>query len=172
MQQYFEIGEIVNTHGVRGELKVIPLTDDINRYDKLDWVYIRINGEQKKYDIEGIRYHKNNVLLRLKGVNDMNSAELLKGCFVEIPRELAIKLPKGSYFIADLVGCRVLDEREKDLGRVEDVIETGSNDVYVVRTARNKQILIPAIKEVVLEVDVENKRIRIKQKEGLIDDED
>lgn len=172
MQQYFEIGEIVNTHGVRGELKVIPLTDDINRYDKLDWVYIRINGEQKKYDIEGIRYHKNNVLLRLKGVNDMNSAELLKGCFVEIPRELAIKLPKGSYFIADLVGCRVLDEREKDLGRVEDVIETGSNDVYVVRTASNKQILIPAIKEVVLEVDVENKRIRIKQKEGLIDDED
>ncbi len=172
MQQYFEIGEIVNTHGVRGELKVIPLTDDINRYDKLDWVYIRINGKQKKYDIEGIRYHKNNVLLSLKGVNDMNSAELLKGCFVEIPRELAIKLPEGSYFIADLVGCSVLDDRGKDLGKVEDVIETGSNDVYVVRTANNKQILIPAIKEVVLEVDVENKIIKIKQKEGLIDYED
>lgn len=172
MQQYFEIGEIVNTHGVKGELKVIPLTDDINRYDELEWVYVRVKGEQRRYDVESVRYHKNNVLLKLKNIDDMTCAEGVKGCFIEIPRELAIKLPKNSYFISDLIGCGVVDDNEGKIGRVVDVMETGSNDVYVVKDANNKELLFPAIKEVILDVDIENRIIRVKLMEGLINYED
>lgn len=173
MQEYFEIGKIVNTHGVKGELKVVPLTDDIYRYDELEWVYVRVGGKQKKYDIESVRYHKNNVLLKLKGVDDMSSAELIKGCFVEIPREFAIELPCDSYFISDLIGCNVIvDDSEKNLGSVVDVIETGSNDVYVVRDTNGKQVLLPAIKEVVLDVDIKKGIIRVKLMDGLVDYED
>lgn len=169
MQQYFEIGRIVNTHGIRGELKVVPLTDNINRYDELEWVYIRINGVQKKYDIESVRYHKNNVLLKLKDIDNMTDAQKIKECFVEIPRELGIKLTKGSYFISDLIGCDVVADDDKNLGKVVDVLKTGSNDVYVVKDTNDRQVLLPAIKEVVLDVDIENKIIKVRLMDGLID---
>lgn len=172
MQQYFEIGKIVNTHGIRGELKVIPLTDDMYRYDDLLWVYVRINNKQTKYNIDSVRYHKNNVLLKLSDVDDIGVAEKLKGCFVEIPRELAIMLPEGSYFVSDLLGCRVVDDSDKDLGKIVDIIKTGSNDVYVVRDEESREVLLPAIKEVVLDVDINNGIIKVKLMKGLINYED
>ena len=172
MQQYFEIGKIVNTHGIKGDLKVIPLTDDIKRYDELEWVYIDIKGDLKKYIIEAVKYHKQNILLKLKGVDNMNEALLLKNSFIKIPRELAIKLPPNSYFICDLIGCKVIDENQKVLGRVTDVIETGSNDVYIVKSETNKEVLIPAIKDVIMNVDIQQKIISVKLLEGLVSDED
>ena len=171
-QQYFEIGKIVNTHGIKGDLKVIPLTDDIKRYDKLEWVYIDANGELEKYTIETVKYHKQNVLLKLKGVDNMNEALPLKNSFIKIPRELAIKLPDNTYFICDLIDCEVIDENGKVLGKVTDIIETGSNDVYVVKDGTNKEVLIPAIKDVVRNVDIQQKIISVNLLEGLVDDED
>lgn len=170
-QQYFEIGKIVNTHGIKGELKVVPLTDDIKRYDDLEWVYIDINGKLEKYTIESVRYHKQNVVLKLNSVNDMNKAEVLKNSFIKIPRELAIRLPENAYFICDIIGCIVVDEANNVLGKVYDVIETGSNDVYVLKAENKKDILIPAIKDVVMNVDIANKTISVKLLEGLVDDE-
>lgn len=172
MQQYFEIGKIVNTHGIRGELKIIPLTDDITRYKKLEWIYIDVNNKLQKYIVEGVKFHKQNVLLKLKDVDDMNTAESLKNSFIKIPRELAIKLPKDSYFICDIIGCEVFEENDNFLGKVVDVIETGSNDVYVVKNDKKKEILIPAIKDVVLNVNIEDGKIVVRLLEGLIDDED
>ena len=172
LQQYFEIGKIVNTHGIKGDLKVIPLTDDIKRYDKLEWVYVDINGELKKYIIESVKYHKQNVLLKFKGLDNINDALLLKNSFVKIPRELAIELPSNSYFICDIIGCVVLDENKKILGKVTDVIKTGSNDVYVIKSESNKEVLIPAIKDVIMNVDIQQKIILVKLMEGLMDNED
>ena len=170
--QYFEIGKIVNTHGIKGDLKVIPLTDNIRRYDELDWVYIDINGKLEKYTIEGVKYHKQNVLLKLKGIDNINEALEFRNSFVKIPRELAIKLPQNSYFICEIIGCVVVDENEKILGKVSDVIETGSNDVYVVKNESNKEVLIPAIKDVIRNVDIQQKIISVKLLEGLVDYED
>ena len=162
----------MNTHGIKGDLKIIPLTDDIKRYDELDWVYIDVNSNLKKYTSESVKYHKQNVLLKLKDIDNMNEALLLKNSFVKIPRELAIKLPSNSYFICDLIGCEVVDENGKVLGKVTDIIETGSNDVYVVKSATNKEVLIPAIKDVIMNVDIQQKIILVKLLEGLVDYED
>ena len=168
MEQYFEIGEIVNTHGVKGELKVMPLTDQVKRYDDLEWVYVDVNGNMKKYFIEGVRYHKQFVLLKLENVDDMDNASLLKSSFIKIPKEFAIKLPEGSYFISDLIGCSICDKDRGVLGDIVDVIQTGSNDVYLVRMANKKDVLIPAIKDVVKEIDINNKAVKIELLEGLI----
>ncbi|MBP5426934.1 MAG: ribosome maturation factor RimM [Clostridiales bacterium] len=172
MQQYFEIGKIVNTHGIRGELKVIPLTDNISRYNDLEWVYVNKKGKRDKYIIDGVRYHKQNVLLKLQNVDNMSVAEEFKGLFIEVPRELAITLPENSYFISDLIGCVIVDENNKNLGILVEVLKTGSNDVYLIKNDLGKEILLPAIKDVVLNVDVDGKRIDVKLMEGLIDDED
>ena len=168
MEKYLEIGEIVNTHGIKGELKVVPLTDDVRRYDKLEWVYI----DMKKYFIESVRYHKQFVLLKLKGIDNMNEAILLKNNFIKIPRELAIKLPEGAHFICDIIGCMAKEQDGKVLGKIVDVLKTGSNDVYVVKRDNKKDVLIPVIKDVVKDIDVDNKIIIVKLLEGLVDDED
>ena len=168
MEQYFEIGEIINTHGIRGELKVMPLTDNVRRYDDLEWVYIDI----KKYFIESVRYHKQFVLLKLQGVDTMDQALLLKNYFIKIPREFAIKLPEGAYFICDLIGCSVYDKKRGLIGKVADVIQTGSNDVYVIKRDGEKDVLVPVIKDVVKEVDIDNRVIKVELLKGLIEDED
>lgn len=173
MLQYFEIGKIVNTHGVRGEVKIIPLTDDPKRYNKLKSAYIssEISENMQKYTFEGVKYHKKFVILKIKDINDANEAEKLKGKFIIIDRKDAVKLPKDSFFICDLINCEVYDENDNKLGKLIDVIKTGSNDVYVVRDENKKEILIPALKSVVKEVSVEDKKIIVMLPQGLIDDE-
>jgi len=173
MLQYFEIGKIVNTHGVRGEVKVIPLTDDPKRYNKLKSAYIssEISDNMPKYNFEGVKYQKNFVILKIKEINDANEAEKLKGKFVIINREDAVKLPKDSFFICDLIDCEVYDENDNRLGVLTNVLQTGSNDVFVVRDENRKEILIPALKSVVKDVSIENKKITVELPQGLIDDE-
>lgn len=173
MIQFFEIGKIVNTHGVKGELKIVPLTDDARRFDKLKCAYVssEITENMQKYEFENIKYHKNFVILKFKGVDDANEAEKFKDKFVIINREDAVKLPEGAFFICDLIDSEVYDENANKLGVLVDVLQTGSNDVYVVRDENKNELLIPALKSVVKEVSIEDKKITVQLPQGLIDDE-
>ena len=168
MQKRLEIGQIVNTFGIKGEVKVIPFTNDINRFDDLKKVYVKSSKESKQYKVENVRYHKNMVLLKLEGINNPEVAEMLKNCYLEIDREDAIPLEEGTYFIADLIGLQVYTDEGKLLGKVDDIYNTGSNDIYVVKDELGKQILLPGIKEVIKDVQIENSKIIVHLIPGLI----
>ena len=167
MQKRLEIGQIVNTFGIKGEVKVVPFTDDIKRFDYLEKVYVKIRKESKLYKVENARYHKNMVLLKLEGIQNPEDAEMLKNAFLEIDREDAIPLEEGTYFIADLLGLEVYTDEGKLLGKVEDIYNTGANDIYVVKDELGKQILLPGIEEVIKEVKLED-RIIVHLIPGLI----
>ncbi len=157
MQERLEIGQIVNTFGIKGELKVVPFTDDIKRFDNLKTIYVRTKKETKQYQVENVKYHKNMVLIKLEGIDQIEDAEMLRNAFLEVDRENAIPLKEGTYFIADLIGLEVYTESGDLLGKVEDIYNTGSNDVYVVKDELGKQILLPGIKEVIKEVKLDDK---------------
>ena len=167
MQEYFEVGQIVNTFGVKGLLKVKPFTDEIERFEELKKVYICKKNEMKEVEIEEVKYHKQMVLLKIKGIDDMTEAEKYKGLFLKIHRKDAKKLPKDTYFIADILGLPVYTEEGELLGKVDDIFPTGSNDVYVVKDEMGKQILLPSIPEVLKEIDLENEKIIVHLIEGL-----
>ncbi len=168
MHEYLQVGKICNTHGIKGEVKVIPLTDNPERFKSLKSVLIETEGTNKQYDIESVRYSKNLVLLKLKNIDSMDDAQRLKDMYIVINRENALRLPPQSYYICDLVGCSVYDAANgKKLGILSDVLKTGSNDVYVVRDENNKELLIPALKSVVKRVSIEDKAIDVELPEGL-----
>lgn len=171
MEDFLEIGKIANSHGVKGEVKIIPLTDNPERYNDLEWVYIDKEPGLQKYDIEGVKYFKGFVILKLKGINSIDDAEKLKGLFLKINRENAVRLPEHCYFICDLIGCEVFEENGSRLGELKNVIGTGSNDVYIVKDEKGKEILIPALKSVVELICIEDKKIVVSLPKGLIDDE-
>lgn len=168
MQEYLEIGQIVNTFGVKGMVKVNPFTDDITRFDKLKKVYICKKASMEEVEIEEVKYHKNMVLLKIKGINDMNQAEKCKGLYLKIHRKDAIKLPKDTYFIADLLGLEVYTDEGVLLGKVDDIYNTGSNDIYVVKDDLGKQILLPGTKKVLKEISLEKEKIVVHLIKGLI----
>lgn len=168
MQKRLEIGQIVNTFGIKGEVKVNPFTDDINRFDDLKKVYVKSRKEERLYKVENARYHKNMVLLKLEGIENPEQAEMLRNAFLEIDREDAIPLEEGTYFIVDLIGLDVYTDENKLLGKVEDIYNTGANDIYVVKDELGKQILLPGIDEVIKEVDLDNGMIIVHLIPGLI----
>ena len=168
MQENLEIGQIVNIFGIKGFVKVNPFVDDISRYDDLEKVYVRRNKELKEMTVEEVKYHKNMVLIKFKGIDRVEEAELLRNSYLEVDRENAIELEDGEYFIADLLGLNVYTEEGKVLGKLEDIFNTGSNDIYVVRTEDGKQLLLPAISEVVKEINIEESKIVVHLLEGLI----
>ena len=168
MQKRLEIGQIINTFGIKGEVKVFPLTDNINRFDDLEKVYIKAKKDSKLYYIESIKYHKNMVLIKLKSINTPEQAELLKNAYIEIDRNQAIPLEEGEYFIADLIGLEVYTDEGKLLGKVDDIYNTGANDIYVVKDELGKQILLPGIKEVIKNVDLDGEKITVHLIPGLI----
>ena len=135
MQQKLEIGQIVNTFGIKGEVKVTPFTNDVSRFDDLEKVYVKTRKEDKLYKVENVRYHKNMVLLKLEGINNPEDAELLKNSFLEIDREDAIPLKEGQYFIIDLIGLEVYTDDGNLLGKVDDIYNTGANDIYVIKSS-------------------------------------
>ena len=163
-----EIGQIVNTFGIKGFVKIYPYVDDIKRFDNLKTVYVSIRKELKKLEIEEVKYHKNQVLLKFKGVETVEQAEMLRNAILEIDRKDAIPLEEGEYFIADLLESEVYTDEGEKLGILEDIFNTGSNDIYVVKNELGKSILLPRIKEVFKEIDVENKKIIVHLIEGLI----
>lgn len=168
MNDFLEIGQIVNSYGIKGFFKVVPFTDDITRFDDLETIYIEKNKKLKKKTIEEVKYHKNLVLLKIKGIDDINDTEQYKNCILKIERKDAVELPEDTYFITDLIGIEVYDEDEKLLGNLVDIFPTGSNDVYVVKDELGKQILLPAIGEVIKKVDVANKKMIVKLIPGLV----
>ena len=139
-QEYFEVGQIVNTFGIKGFVKVNPLTDDVKRFEELESVFVVKNKELIEMKIEEIKYHKNMVLIKFKGIEDINMAEKYKGCYIKIKRENAKKLPEDTYFIADLIGLPVYDESGNLLGKVDDIYNNKSHDIYVVKDELGKQI--------------------------------
>lgn len=172
MQEYLSVGIVLKPHGLRGEVKVKPLTDDERRYDCLNCVYVK-NDEFKELSIISRRYNKGFVYLRFKGLETIDSVTNLRNKYLWIPRHMTRKLPADTYFIADLLGCRVETLSGEYLGEIADVQETGSNDVYIVHGGPKGEILIPALKKVVVEVDIKNKLVRVDltDMEGLLPDE-
>lgn len=167
-QEYFEVGKIVNTFGIKGFVKVMLFTDDIKRFDNLKKVYVLKKNTKKEMIIEEVKYHKNMVLVKFKGIEDINQAELYKGCFIQIHRKDAISLPQDTYFIADLIGLEVYTEEGVLLGKVEDIYSTKSNDIYVIKDHLGKQILLPGIREVIKDIDIEKEKIIVHLLKGLI----
>ena len=165
MKKDLEIGQIVNTHGLRGDVKVMPWCDDPEIFDEL--AYVIIDGVE--FDIEKSRMQKNMVLLKLAGIDDINEAEKYRNKVLMVPREELGDLPEGTYYICDLLGCMVETIDGRNLGKITDVIKTGSNDVYVVEEPGKKQVLIPVIDDVVKSVDIDGKHIVIEPLKGLID---
>ena len=168
MDNYLEIGKIVNSYGLKGFIKVLPLTDNIKRYELLKTIFIDYRKNLETFDIEEVKYHKNFVLLKLKGLDDINQVEKYKESYIKIDRKDGVKLPKDSYYIVDLIGLNVETIEGEPLGKIDDIFPTGSNDVYVVKNELGKQILIPAIKSVVKEIDIENKKVKVQLIEGLV----
>ena len=167
-QEYFEVGQIVNTFGINGQVKVKPFTDDLERFEELKSVLVEKGKELIEMQIEEVKYQQTVVLLKLKGIEDMNMAEKLKGCYLKIKREDARKLPNDTYFIADLIGLNVYTEDGILLGKVDDIYNNKSNDIYVIKDELGKQILLPAIKDVIKHIDIENEKITVHLLNGLI----
>lgn len=158
MTEFFNVGQIINTHGVKGEVKVYPLTDDAKRFRKLKEVYI--DDEVKK--IKWCKIQPDKVILKLEGIESIEEAFKLKNKYITIPREEAADLKEGQYFIADIKGCSVFDENESYLGKVYDVISTKNNDVYWVKRPDEEDLLIPALKDIIISVSINDSKIIIR----------
>ena len=168
MEELLQVGVITTTHGVRGEVKVFPTTDDPARFKKLKDVILDNGKAKKDLEIENVKFFKNMVILKLKGVDSMNDAELLRNVPLLVSRENAVKLKPGEYFICDLIGLQVSDEEGKFLGTLTEVIQTGANDVYVVKMENEKEVLIPNIKECIIKVSLEENSMTVHLLEGLL----
>ena len=167
-QSFFEIGQIVNTFGIKGFVKRTPLTDDLERFEELKSVFVVKNKELIEMQIEEVKYHKHLVLVKFKGIEDINMAEKYKGCYIKIKRENARKLPEDTYFIADLIGIKVYDEDGNLLGKVDDIYNNKSTDIYVIKDDLGKQILLPSTKEVIKQIDVDEEKMVVHLIDGLI----
>lgn len=168
MEQFLQVGVISSTHGVRGEVKVFPTTDDMARFKKLKQVILDTGREHKLLEIESVKFFKQFAILKFKGIDNINDIEKYKGKSLLVDRKNAVKLQKDEYFIADMVGLEVFTEDGVAFGTMKDVLETGANDVYIIDSPQHGEVLIPAIKQCILDVDIENNKMTIHLMEGLV----
>ncbi|WP_026487887.1 ribosome maturation factor RimM [Butyrivibrio sp. XBB1001] len=170
MTDRFQVGVIASTHGLQGEVNVFPTTEDPNRFKKLKKVTLHTQrGEEIELDVQSARFFKKFVIVKFKQYNNINDVEKFRGCELTIDRKDAIKLEPGEYYCADLMGLSIVDEEDKLLGTVTDIIQTGANDVYEMTKENSEdKIYIPAIKDCVKNIDLENKKITIHVIEGLL----
>lgn len=168
MENYTIVGMITNTHGIKGELKVFPLTDDMERFNYLKQAYI---GEDKtKVNLEKVRYHKNLAIIKFKEYNDINEVQKFKDNYIYVDDEEKVILPKDHFFIYDLIDSQVFDMESNLIGTLADVLKGSSNDVYVVKNSeKNKEYLIPAVKQFIIKVDILEKKIIINPIEGMVE---
>ena len=169
MEDLYQVGALTQTHGIRGEVKVFPMTDDISRFKNMKDLILDTGKEQIKLEVTSARAQKNLVILKFKGYDDINQVEKYKGCGLYVTRENRVKCEKDEYFIADLMDVKVVDEADRILGTIADVLTTGANDVYVVKDETGKEILLPAIKECILNVDLKNNIMKVHIMDGLLD---
>lgn len=162
-----EVGKIVNTHGLRGEVKVTPWTDVPEVFEQLEFVYVCRKGGQEKLTVQNVKYQKQNLIVKFREIGDIDQAQLYKNMVLSAPREVLGELPEGVYYIADLIGLSVVDESGNKIGILSDVFQTGSNDVYTVKREGKKELLLPVIEDVVLKVDLPNKTVTVRIMEGL-----
>ena len=168
MEDLLKVGVITTTHGVRGEVKVYPTTDEPERFLELDYVLLDTGRELRKLEIKNVKFFKNLVILKFKGVDNINDIEKYKGRDLWIPRKEGQELEEDEYYIADLLGMSVVLEDGQELGTLKDVMETGANDVYIIDSAEHGEVLLPAIKECILDVDLEKNVMTIHLMKGLI----
>ena len=168
MEDFLRVGVISSTHGVRGEVKVFPTTDDPTRFKKLKEVILDTGREKKTLEIEQVKFFKNQVILKFKGFNNIDEILPYKGKDLLIPREEAVPLGENENFIADLIDMEVVTDEGKALGTLIDVMETGANDVYIIDSLEHGEVLIPAIRECILDVDMDEERMTIHLMEGLV----
>ena len=168
MEDFFRVGVIANTHGIRGEVKIFPTTDDVKRFDYLKEAYIDAGKEKIKVEVSDVRYFKNLVIVKFKGIDNINDIERYKGKDLLVTRENALPLEEGEYYLADIIGANVYTEDGILFGSLEDVIETGANLVYSVQH-EGKEVLLPVIDDCVKEVNVEEKKVIVHIMKGLLD---
>ena len=169
MEELFRVGVISNTHGIRGEVKVYPTTDNVRRFDDLKEVILDTGKEQLILHVTSVKYFKNMVILKFKEFDNINDIIPYKGMDLLVTRENAIPLEEGEYYIADIIGSKVITDEDKILGTLTDVLQTGANDVYVVKTKDGKEVLLPSIEECILDRDIENKIVKVQIMKGLLD---
>lgn len=167
MEDLLQVGVITTTHGVRGEVKVFPTTDDPARFKKLKQVILDTGKEKIDLEIAGVKFFKNMVILKFKGIDDINDVEKYRKKSLYVTRENAVALKENEYFIADLIGLSVTSDEGEDLGKLTDVLQTGANDVYVISKMGCGDILLPAIKDCVKDVDIEGGRMVVHLLPGL-----
>ena len=168
MEDLLKVGVITTTHGVRGEVKVFPTTDDAERFLELEYVLLDTGRELRRLDIKNVRFFKNLVILKFDGIDNINDIEKYKGKDLWIPREEAQELGEDEYYIADLQGLNVVLEDGSEFGTLRDVMETGANDVYIIDSNEHGEVLLPAIKECILDVDLEKNTMTVHLMKGLL----
>lgn len=169
MEQTLRVGVITSTHGIRGEVKVFPTTDDPKRFDYLEEVIVDMKREPVKLEIEGVKYFKQFVILKFKGYDNINDIQQFVKKDLLVTRENAVELEEGEFFICDLVGLKVVTDEGEELGVLKDIMQTGANDVYVVGMKDGSEVLIPSIPQCILEKNPEEGYIRVHLLKGLLD---
>lgn len=169
MEDILRVGVITTTHGLRGEVKVFPTTDDPKRFKKLKEVLLDTGKERRKLQVESVRFQKNLVILKFKEFNSINDVEQYKKCDLYVSRKNAVKLEENENFIVDLIGLHVVLEDGTEFGIMKDVLQTGANDVYIVEMLDEREVLLPAIPECILDVDLDSETMTIHLMKGLLD---
>lgn len=169
MEDMLRVGVFANTHGVRGEIKVFPTTDDMTRFKKLKTLYLDKGTELVKLEVSSVRFFKNMVIMKFKGIDNINDIEKYKGKDLLIERKQAVPLQENEYFICDIIASKVVTEEGEEIGTLKEVLQTGANDVYVVKTEEGKEVLFPVIEECVLDVNTEEKVVTVRLMPGIMD---
>lgn len=170
MDNNMQIGAVTGPHGIKGEIKVFPTTFDMKRYSLLEKIALSTRNDPDRlttYRIEGVKYQKKTVILKLCGVDDMDAAALLKGSVITVPKSLALPLDADEYYIGDILGCTVVTTAGETLGELTDILETGANDVYTVKKPDGGEMLLPAVKHVIIRIDTAAKIMTVEPPEGL-----
>ncbi len=161
-----EAGKIVNTHGLRGEVKIVPWTDSPETFENIEYVYVKEKTGELRLDIENLKYQKNNLIVKFAQLASIEDAQRLKNKTVYVERDMLGELPEGVYYITDIIGLDAVDEYGNKIGTVADIFNTGSNDIYDIKRDGKKNLLLPLIDDVIT-VELENKRVLVKIPEGL-----
>ena len=168
MEELLQVGVITQTHGIRGEVKVFPTTDDPTRFQDLKHVLLDTGKETLPLEIENVKFFKQFVILKFKGYDNINDVERYKRCPLLVERSEAVPLEEDEYYITDMIGIQVTTDEGEDFGVLKDVMATGANDVYVIDHPSAGEVLVPAIKECILEVDIPGRKMKIHAMDGLI----